>query len=295
MDWQRLRLRVPAARAEQISDALLEAGALSVDLADANADTPGERALFGEPGMTLPVAWDDNLVTALFPGDADVARCLGDACAAAGIAPSNAEIDTVPEQDWVRLTQGQFSSIRISGRLWIVPTWCTPDDPAALNLRLDPGLAFGTGSHPTTRLCLRWLDARLAPGASVVDYGCGSGVLAIAAKLLGAGEVIGVDIDPQAVAASRANAALNRVDIRFCEPEAFSPQPSDVVVANILANPLCVLAPLIVSCVRPGGAVVLSGILAAQRELVESAYRSWLALEPPLEEDGWVCVWGIKR
>jgi ribosomal protein L11 methyltransferase len=295
VDWQRLRLRVPAARADQLSDALLGTGALSVDLADASADTPDERPLFGEPGMAPPAAWDDNVLTALFPADADVAGCLEAASEAAAVAPADVEVDRVPEQDWVRLTQAQFAPIRISARLWVVPTWCTPEDPTAVNVRLDPGLAFGTGSHPTTRLCLRWLDRRLAAGASVIDYGCGSGVLAIAARLLGAGEVTGVDIDAQAVAASRANASLNGVDIDFCPPEAFRPVPADVVVANILANPLCVLAPLIAGCARPGGAVVLSGILAAQREAVEAAYRPWLALEPALEEDGWVCVWGIRR
>jgi ribosomal protein L11 methyltransferase len=197
------------------------------------------------------------------------------------------EVSSVEEQDWVRLTQDQFEPIAVTSRLWIVPTWHEPVDPAALNLRLDPGLAFGTGSHPTTRLCLRWLDRHLAAGASVVDYGCGSGVLAIAAGLLGAGTVSGVDIDPRAVIASRDNAARNGVAAMFFEP--------DVVVANILSNPLRVLAPLICGLARSGGAVVLSGILSEQRDLVAEAYRPWLDLQPAQEEEGWVCLWGIKR
>ncbi|MEO8039167.1 MAG: 50S ribosomal protein L11 methyltransferase [Betaproteobacteria bacterium] len=294
MAWQRVTLRVPAGRAERISDALLEAGALSVDVADAAAGTDGERPLFGEPGSDPAVEWADNVVTALFALGLDVPGIAAVVCGTAGIA-ADATLETVEDQDWVRLTQDQFEPIAVSARLWIVPTWCAPVDGDAINLRLDPGLAFGTGSHPTTRLCLRWLDAHLAAGASVLDYGCGSGILAIAAKLLGAGEVWGVDIDPQAVAASRSNAALNEVEAAFCGPDCGARSSVDVVLANILSNPLRVLAPLICGCARPGGAVVLSGILAAQHELVAESYRPWLDLEPAIEDDGWVCLWGLKR
>ncbi len=294
MAWQRVSLRVPAGDAEQLSDALLEAGALSVDVADAAAGTADEHPLFGEPGADPAAVWADNVVTALFSTDIDAAQRVRAACQEAGVS-AEPVMETVEEQDWVRLTQDQFAPIRVSERLWIVPTWREPVDPRALNLRLDPGLAFGTGSHPTTRLCLRWLEQHLAAGRSVIDYGCGSGVLAIAAKLLGAGPVTGVDIDPQAIVASRANATMNGVTARFEEPERFAPEPADVVVANILSNPLRMLAPLICGLARSGGAVVLSGILAAQRELVSDAYRPWLALEPAQEEEGWVCLWGIKR
>jgi ribosomal protein L11 methyltransferase len=291
MAWQRVALRVPAEDAERVSDALLEAGALSVDVADAAAGLAHERPLFGEPGGATTGAWDDNQVTALFAPDVDV-----DAAVHAVLGPDvHPEVSAVEEQDWVRLTQDQFEPIAVTPRLWIVPTWHEPVDPQALNLRLDPGLAFGTGSHPTTRLCLRWLDRHLAAGACVIDYGCGSGVLAIAARLLGAGAVTGVDIDPQAVIASRDNAARNGVAATFLEPDDFSPPPADVVVANILSNPLRVLAPLICGLARCGGAVVLSGILSAQRELVADAYRPWLDLRPAEEEEGWVCLWGIKR
>lgn len=291
MAWQRVALRVPAEDAERVSDALLEAGALSVDVADAAAGLAHERPLFGEPGSESAGAWDDNEVTALFAPDVDAGATVR---AALGLA-AEPEVSTVEEQDWVRLTQDQFAPIPVTARLWIVPTWCEPVDPAALNLRLDPGLAFGTGSHPTTRLCLRWLDRHLVAGASVVDYGCGSGVLAIAAKLLGAGTVTGVDIDPQAVIASRDNAARNGVTATFSEPDAFAPAPADVVVANILSNPLRVLAPLVCGLARSGGAVVLSGILSAQRHLVAAAYQPWLDLQPVEEEEGWVCLWGLKR
>ncbi|MBX9631346.1 MAG: 50S ribosomal protein L11 methyltransferase [Burkholderiales bacterium] len=291
MAWQRVALRVPAEDAERVSDALLEAGALSVDVADAAAGHAHERPLFGEPGGEPAGAWDDNEVTALFAPDVDAGATVR---AALGL-DAEPDVSTVEEQDWVRLTQDQFAPIAVTSRLWVVPTWCEPVDRAALNLRLDPGLAFGTGSHPTTRLCLRWLDRHLVAGASVIDYGCGSGVLAIAAKLLGAGMVTGVDIDPQAVVASRDNAARNGVTATFSEPDAFAPAPADVVVANILSNPLRVLAPLICGLARSGGAVVLSGILAAQRELVADAYRPWLDLQPAEEEEGWVCLLGLKR
>lgn len=291
MAWQRVALRVPAEDAERVSDALLEAGALSVDVADAAAGHAHERPLFGEPGGESAGVWDDNEVTALFAPDVDAGATVR---AALGL-DAEPFVSTVEEQDWVRLTQDQFAPIAVTSRLWIVPTWCEPVDRTAVNLRLDPGLAFGTGSHPTTRLCLRWLDRNLVPGASVIDYGCGSGVLAIAAKLLGAGAVTGVDIDSQAVIASRDNAARNGVLATFSEPDAFAPAPADVVVANILSNPLRVLAPLLCGLARGGGAVVLSGILAAQRELVADAYRPWLDLQPAEEEEGWVCLWGFKR
>jgi ribosomal protein L11 methyltransferase len=294
MTWQRVSLRVPARDAGRLSDILLEAGALSVDVADAAAGTPDEQPLFGEPGADPGAAWADNVVTALFTRDADARAVVAAACAATGVS-ATLTVESVEDQDWVRLTQDQFAPIRVSARLWIVPTWCEPADPGALNLRLDPGLAFGTGSHPTTRLCLRWLESHVRPGSTVIDYGCGSGVLAIAARMLGAGSVAGVDIDPQAIVASRANAALNGVTASFGEPGHLAPAPADIVVANILSNPLRVLAPLICGLARSGGAVVLSGILAAQRELVADAYRPWLELQPACEEEGWVCLWGVRR
>ncbi len=297
MDWQRLRVRVAAADAEAIADALLEAGAVAVDVADADAGTDAERPLFGEPGSDPPGTWDDNLVSGLFVGETDLDPVVAAIRACAGPAARAIDIEPVPERDWVRHTQSQFEPMAISSRLWIVPTWCEPPAGAQIVIRLDPGLAFGTGSHATTRLCLRWLDQHVTPGMSVVDYGCGSGVLAIAARLFGAGTVVGIDIDPQAVIASRANAASNAVDAVFLDAETDTSTlaAADVVVANILSNPLRVLAPLITGLCRPGGAVVLSGILAGQWQSVASAYEPWIEIEPVIEDDGWVCLWGTKR
>jgi ribosomal protein L11 methyltransferase len=203
-------------------------------------------------------------------------------------------VEAVADCDWVRRTQAQFGPLHISERLWVVPSWCEPVDPLAINLSLDPGSAFGTGSHPTTRLCLRWLVANLASGATVLDYGCGSGVLAIAAARLGAGKVAGIDLDPQAIEASRANAARNGITARFAGPDALAPGKFDLVIANILANPLRLLAPVLAARVRERGTIVLSGILENQVVAVGEAYRRWFKLEPWGREDGWVALAGRR-
>jgi len=289
-------VQAAADHAEALSESLLAHGALSVDLLDADADTPDEQAIFGEPGEPTASVWQHNLINALFEQDADVESILQTCCAELGITPPPAHrIEKLEENDWVRLTQSQFDPIRISPRLWIVPTWHTPADPAAINIALDPGLAFGTGSHPTTRLCLRWLDANLTGGETVLDYGCGSGILAIAALKLGAGSAIGVDIDAQAVQASRDNAGANRVRADFFLPDDIRLAQYDVVVANILTNPLRALAPLLANATRPGGRIVLSGILAAQAAEVSLIYAQWFDLAPAVIEDGWCCVSGVKR
>jgi len=296
MAWQRLRIRVRAEIADAIGDALLEAGALSVDASDAAFGTPDEHPIFGEPGADPGAAWPDTEIAALLPEHADGQALLTEAAGSLGITVPPAVLEEVPEQDWVRLTQSQFAPIAISARLWIVPTWHEP--PAgdhSIVIRLDPGLAFGTGSHPTTRLCLCWLDEHLAAGESVLDYGCGSGILAIAAKKLGAGSVLGIDVDPNAVSASRDNAALNGVEVAFADADASPPSGHDVVVANILTNPLRVLAPLLCGAVRRGGRLVLSGILETQRDSVIDAYQPWIDFGAPVTEEGWVCLWGTKR
>jgi ribosomal protein L11 methyltransferase len=194
----------------------------------------------------------------------------------------------------VRASQAQFAPIRISARLWIVPSWHAAPDPDALNIRLDPGLAFGTGSHPTTRLCLRWLDQLVRPASSVLDYGCGSGILAIAALKLGARAAVGVDVDPAAVAAARENAARNEVAARFVSSEVALAHPADLVVANILANPLIVLAPVLAAHCRPGGRIALAGILAPQADAVSAAYAQWFAMAHFAADDGWVCLEGVR-
>jgi ribosomal protein L11 methyltransferase len=204
------------------------------------------------------------------------------------------DLEEIPEQDWVRLTQAQFEPIRINERLWIVPSWHTPPDPSAINLELDPGLAFGTGSHPTTRLCLEWLCANTPAGGSLLDYGCGSGILAIAAAKLGAAEVVGVDIDPKALEAAADNAARNQVALRLQHTAQALPQQFDVVVANILTNPLCVLAPALCAHLGSGARIALSGVLAPQAEQVIAAYAPWVQLAVGGSQEGWVRLEGRR-
>ena len=297
MPWLTLVVDTDAQHAETLSEALLELGALSVDMLDADAGTPDEQAIFGEPGEAPPGVWQHNRVSALLDADRDVPAILRKAAGRIGLEqlPEH-RIETLEDHDWVRLTQSQFEPIRVSQRLWIVPTWHTPSDPNAINIVLDPGLAFGTGSHPTTRLCLRWLDDNIRGGESVLDYGCGSGILAIAALKLGAARAAGVDVDSQAVTASRDNAAANRVEnARFYPPDEAPKESYDVVVANILTNPLRMLAPLLANATRQDGQIVLSGILEEQAQDVMNIYRQWFDLNAPIFEEGWACLSGRKR
>ena len=298
MAYLALRFDATAADADAWADALLDAGALSVDVADPLAGTPEETPLFGEPGAPATPLWRLSRLTALFPAEADAAAVLRAAGAALGRPLPPCETQPVADQDWVRATQSQFGPIRVTDALWIVPSWCDPVDPAALNLVLDPGLAFGTGSHPTTRLCLAWLAAELRRGESVLDYGCGSGILAIAAARLGASGVVGTDVDPQAMIASRENARRNGVEATFVTPDALAaqaPAPFDVVVANILANPLILLAPALAARTRTGGRIVLSGILTPQAEEVAAAYAPWFKIAVWMHDEGWVALAGVRR
>lgn len=296
MPWQSLRFLVDSKTAEPLSDALMEAGALSVALEDADAGTLDETPLFGEPDHPTAELWQRSVAVALFDEAADVHAILREAAVIAGVpAPAGYTVETVADADWVRLTQSQFDPIPISPRLWIVPTWHDAPDASAINLKLDPGLAFGTGSHPTTRLCLAWLDTHLEAGETVLDYGCGSGILAIAAAKLGAARVDGVDIDPQAVTASRDNATLNGIEAYFGLPGELPEGTYDVVVANILTNPLKAMAPLLAGRVRPGGRLVLSGILAEQAEEVMAIYREWFDFDVPAVDTGWVRLAGTRR
>jgi len=296
MPWQSVRILVDSNQAEPLSDALMEAGALSVSLEDADAGTVDETPLFGEPDHPTAELWPHSIAVVLLDESADVAAILAAAAQQAGVPlPANYTVESVAEQDWVRLTQSQFDPIPISPRLWIVPTWHDAPDSRAINLKLDPGLAFGTGSHPTTRLCLSWLDDHIAGGETLLDYGCGSGILAIAAARLGAARVDGVDIDEQAVVSSRDNAALNDVNAHFCLPGELAAGQYDVVVANILTNPLKGMAPLLAGRVRPGGWLVLSGILAEQAGDVMAVYRDWFDFDPPAIDEGWVRLAAVKK
>ena len=278
-----------------LSDALLEAGAISVDVADARAGTGQETPIFQEPGKGAELAYGCNRLIALFDPKTDAAAALSRACAAAGLDPvPEYRAAEIPEQDWVKLTQSQFAPMRASARLWVVPSWHAAPDDSAINIVLDPGLAFGTGSHPTTQLCLDWLDRHLFPGSSLIDYGCGSGILAIAAAKLGAGRVVGVDIDPLALVASRYNAEQNRVAATFVGADGPKLQAADVVMANILSGPLKILAPLLAELTVQGGHVVLSGVLAPQARAVADAYSEWFDMEPPVEKQGWIRLCGKR-
>lgn len=296
MSWLSVAIVVGADHVESLSDALLGSGALSVDVADAAAGTAFETPIFDEPGCARASGWERGRVCALFDPDADIERSVREAYAAAGIASATAyEVTRVDDQDWVRATQAQFGPQEISSRLWIVPSWHTPPDPQALNILLDPGLAFGTGSHPTTRLCLRWLEAHVAGGERVIDFGCGSGILAIAALKLGAGQAEGVDIDPLAVLAARENAVQNRVPAEFHSAAERLERPADIVVSNILAHPLIVLAPLLARLTVRGGRIALSGILVEQAQEVADIYADDFTMAEPVEDGGWVLLSGTRR
>lgn len=295
MPWLSISIDTDCAHAEALADALLDAGALSASIEDADAGTPDEKPQFGEPGSPTTPGWDRSRVLALLTPGTDVDELLADCAALAGLpATPSYSSSEIEEQNWVQLTQAQFEPIRVSQRLWIVPSWHEAPDPEAIVIVLDPGMAFGTGSHPTTRLCLEWLERSVEPGASLLDYGCGSGILAIAGARLGAGEVFGVDIDPQAVQAARDNAANNRVGASFADAAEKMAGQFDIVVANILSNPLKALAPAICAHLRPGGKLALSGILVEQTEELIAAYAPYLPLTVADSRDGWVCLSGKK-
>jgi ribosomal protein L11 methyltransferase len=295
MSWLSISIETDCRHAEALADALLEAGALSASIEDADAGTANETPQFGEPGSLTTPGWERSRVIALLDSGTDASALLTLCAPNAGFAAIPAFTqEEVAEQNWVQLTQSQFDPIRVSGRLWIVPSWHQAPDPDAIILVLDPGMAFGTGSHPTTRLCLEWLERSVTPGLSILDYGCGSGILAIAAAKLGAGSILGVDIDLQAVAAATINADRNNVNACFADSSQEIKGQFDIVVANILSNPLRALAPAICSHVRPGGKLALSGILAEQSEEMLAIYAPYLALSVADTRDGWVCLAGTK-
>jgi len=289
-----LRFDAPAREAESWSDALLAAGALSVDVSDPAAGTAEETPQYGEPGEPRAQLWPISRLSALFESDANAHAAFRAASDAIAKPAPPHETLVVADRDWVRATQAQFGPIRIAEHFWIVPSWSQAPEPEALNLRLDPGLAFGTGSHPTTWLCLEWLRAHLRGGESLLDYGCGSGILAIAAARLHARRVVGTDVDPLAMRASEDNARANGVTATFVLPDALAPERFDVVVANILANPLTLLAPALALRVRAGGHIVLSGILESQSGAVAAAYAPWFTIAPWKVRDGWVLLAGER-
>jgi ribosomal protein L11 methyltransferase len=290
-----LVLELDAVEADALADKLLELGALSVTTEDAAAGTDAEKAIFDEPGEDS-ASWPRLRMRVLAEGAEQGRALLARAAAALDMAGlADAAIESVEDLDWVRLTQAQFQPQRISQRLWIVPSWHQAPDPKAINIRLDPGLAFGTGSHPTTRLCLEWLEQVVQGGETVLDYGCGSGILAIAALKLGAGRALGVDVDATALESARANCTVNSVHCEFADAAAPITIKADLVVANILANPLRLLAPALAGHTRPGGRLALAGILAQQADELIAIYRPWFDLDPLVESDGWVRIAGKRR
>lgn len=282
--------------AETVSDALLELDALSVSVEDADAGSDAEQALYGEPGLPAPRgAWPHSTLRALFATEAaatEAATLLLAQDWAHGVHVR--AVAPVPAQDWVRLTQSQFSPVPVTDTFWIVPSWHEPPAGATHVIRLDPGLAFGTGTHPTTRMCLRWIARHAHAWPRVLDYGCGSGILAIGSALFGARAIDAVDIDPAAVAATEANARANAVALRAGLPERASGE-YPLVLANILATPLKLLAPLLAGHVAPGGHLVLAGILERQADELREAYSPWLVLDVADCEDGWVLMHGQRK
>ena len=294
--WVEVKLETEALHADALADALLACGAISASVEDAHAGTDLETPQFGEPDGTAnsppTPLWDRSRVIALFEPAADL--CARIAKVAGVSDPTTISLSEIAEQDWVRLTQSQFDPICINEQLWIVPSWHVAPNPDAINLVLDPGLAFGTGSHPTTFLCLDWLTQIDCRNQTVLDYGCGSGILAIAAARLGAAAVLGVDIDPNALIAAKDNAANNHVDLQLRHSAQALVETFDIVVANILTNPLCVLAPLLVERIAAGGRLALSGVLETQAKQVIAAYAPCLPLKIGATRDGWVRLEGTK-
>jgi ribosomal protein L11 methyltransferase len=290
-----LSLLCPEDRVDVLSDALDALDALSVSVEDADAQTPVEQALFGEPGMPPPKdGWQRSRMVALFAQETSAkeaavllaAQDFFDGCQLLGI-------QALADQDWVRLTQSQFAPVEVTSDFWIVPTWHEPPAQARQIIRLDPGLAFGTGTHPTTRMCLRWIARQGVQDQRVLDYGCGSGILAIGAAKYGAAEIDAVDIDEAAVTATELNAVANHVVLRAGLPDQAKGQ-YQTVLANILATPLRVLAPLLCAHVASGGSLVLAGILERQADELKAAYAPWIRLEVSDTLDGWILMTGVS-
>lgn len=294
MSFKQIIINIDSQRAEQLSDIFFDLGALSVSIEDEHEGTELEQPIFNEPGMIVEALWEHSKVVVLFDDLADVASLVSAAEIELNAAFSYVQ-ENVDDQDWVRLTQSQFEPIEVTPNLYIVPSWHSIPDAEATGIILDPGLAFGTGSHPTTFMCLRWIAENITPELEVLDYGCGSGILAITAKKVGAKLVDGVDIDAQAIESSLYNAEVNQVRVNFCLPNQFLAKQYDVVIANILSNPLRMLASALASYVKPSGQIILSGILESQIEEMCEIYAQWFVMSTYTIQEGWACLHGVKK
>jgi len=292
MSWKQLHLQLKSQDVDAISDALHEQGAVAVTLRDAE-----DKPIFEPPVGTTPL-WEQTQVTGLFDASRDLQVVIDELEAQFGQGfVVQWQQEELPEMDWERSWMDDFEPMQFGKRLWIVPSWHQAPDDSAANIQLDPGLAFGTGTHPTTALCLEWLDAHPPEGKLVIDYGCGSGILAIAALMLGAARAWGIDNDPQALVASGENAIKNHLEDRLelFRPEAMPGLQVDLVIANILANPLQELAPKLAQLVKPGGHIILSGILREQAEDLNQVYSQWFEMAPIVHKEDWVRLEGIKK
>ncbi len=295
MPFISLSLILDENQADSFSDQLIESGAISVNVEDAERGTVNEKPIFGEPGGSTGM-WSKSRLTALFHPGVNAAEIGREAASMLGFEGLTFAVEQVEDIDWVQQNRDQFQPIKISDRVWIVPTWHIAPDRDAINIALDPGAAFGTGSHPTTRLCLQWLEANVSAtkNTTMLDYGCGSGILAIAAKKFGTATTVGVDIDPQAIETARYNTTQNQVEIAFSTTDLTLHFVADITVANILANPLKVLAPLLASHTHQGGQLALAGILDHQADDIIAIYQPWFDLNVWRSAEGWSCIAGIR-
>lgn len=293
MSWVNLLILSTNAHADNFSDFVLENGAISASIQDQNLNKNNEEIIFGEPHNGPQQFWEHTQINALFRNLNEAKKAVKKLEKKFSIKLS-VEFKEVQDEDWVKKTQDQFHPISINNKLWIIPTWHDVVDKNAINLILDPGLAFGTGSHPTTYLCIEWLINNIQKKSAVLDYGCGSGILSICAKKLGADEVLGVDIDPQAISASIYNSQKNKVLIEFSNTKKTTKFKADIIVANILSSALKVLAPVLASYCKKNGKIALSGVLRNQEKEIADIYSKWFSMKKSSYKDEWVCLSGIK-
>jgi len=295
MAWIGLNLDIDNKSVESVSDYLMELGAISTFIQDSNINKKNEELIFGQPSDNLAKFWKKNKVQALFDENFDIEKIKNQLKNKFKSEKLKIITSSISNQDWVKLTQSQFNPISIKNKVWIIPSWHNVIDKKAINIIIDPGRAFGTGSHATTQLCIKWLIGKVNPNSSVLDLGCGSGILSIAAKKLGARKVIGADIDSQAIKTSIENGKINKTKIEWIQSDNSIQFKGELIVANILSSSLKVLAPLISNLCKKNGSVALSGILACQENQIKEIYSEWFDFEKSSSQNGWVCISGIKR